>query len=243
MLPTATLLVFTRAPEADSRRHPILPRRLRQLETDLRSQCLAEILAAGREGGLALAVASDAELPLPDEVERYEQRGESFATRLAQAVATVETERPGRPLVLVGSDLPGFRRAHLDATLTRLGDDPRAVVVGPSPDGGIYLLAAARPLAALLPRVDWCREHTCAHLLALLAAQGLRVELLPPLADLDRPRDLGRLLALARAAGLDRRLGERLLAAVRAACRALPVGSPRPAHVAVRIHRRRGPPA
>ncbi len=66
------------------------------------------------------------------------------------------------------------------------------MVVGPSPDGGIYLLASCRPLDRILARVPWRRRQTIDALLAALAAAGLPVSLLEPLADLDRPQDLAR---------------------------------------------------
>lgn len=240
----ATLLVFTLGPEADSRRRPVLPARLRPLERDLRSHCLAEVLAAGRSCGLDLVVATDTRLDLPDDVESREQCGSGFAARLASALAAVEEPRPDKPLILVGADLPGFSSAHLEAALDHLRRDPEAVVVGPSPDGGFYLLATGRPLAPLLGRIDWCRETTRAQLLERLAAAGREVHMLPLLADLDRPSDLGHLLTLARFALLDRRLVERLLRALERTCRALLPRDPRPrARAPAFVHPRRGPPA
>ena len=240
----ATLLVFTLGPEADSRRRPVLPRRLRPVERVLRTHCLDRILGAGRACGMDLVVASDSRLDLPADVECRRQHGRGFAARLRSALESVEPPRPDRPLVLVGADLPGFSSDHLDAALARLHRDPESVVLGPSPDGGIYLLATGRPLEGLLERVDWCRPSTRAQLSELLAAAGRRVTLLPLLADLDRPADLTRLLALAGSAAVDRRLVERLLTALRQACRALaPPVDRRWVHALVRVHPRRGPPA
>ncbi len=247
--PAATLLVFTLGPAADSRRRPLLPQRLGSLERDLRWRCLDGILDAGRDCGLDLAVATDAELDLPADVRRFEQSGRTFAARLAGAVRCAESSRQNQPLVLVGADLPGLGRAHLDDALARLTADPDAVVVGPSPDGGVYLIAARRPLSGLFERVDWCRKHTCAHLVEILAARGRRVVLLPPLADLDRPGDLARLLTSGlltsgRSALLDRRLLRALRAALRRLCRPIAACQiPLPRLALVRLNPHRGPPA
>lgn len=240
----AILLVFTLGPEADSRRRPVLPRRLRTLERDLRSRCLDDILAAGRDTGLELAVATDATLELPADVRRFEQHGSGFGSRLESVVAEVEASRPGQPMVLVGADLPGFSRTHLEGALDRLAADPEAVVVGPSPDGGVYLVAAEGDLAPLLGRVDWCRKHTCSHLVELLASAGRDVVLLPPLADLDRPRDLAGLLSQARSTVLDLRLARTIRAALRLICRApQPAPTPLPRLALMRSNPHRGPPA
>ncbi|HEX5759699.1 MAG TPA: DUF2064 domain-containing protein [Thermoanaerobaculia bacterium] len=93
------------------------------------------------------------------------------------------------PLVVVGADTPGLAAAHLERALALLAARPDAVVVGPSPDGGLYLLAASRPIPGLAA-VRWCGAEALASLLATLRASGRPVELLPPLADLDNPADL-----------------------------------------------------
>ena len=67
-------------------------------------------------------------------------------------------------------------------------------MIGPSPDGGFYLLAAARPLDEALGGVRWCGAHARADLVEALERVGRTVHLLEPLADLDRPRDLDALL-------------------------------------------------
>ncbi|MDX1645147.1 MAG: DUF2064 domain-containing protein [Thermoanaerobaculia bacterium] len=240
----ATLLVFTLGPAADSRRRPVLPPRLGGLERGLRWGCLGGILDAGRDCGVDLAVATDADLDLPADVRRVEQSGRTFAARLAGAVRRAESSRPDRPLVVVGADLPGFRRTHLDDALARLADDPDAVVVGPSPDGGVYLIAARRPLAGVFERVEWCREHTRSHLIEVLARRGHRVVLLPPLADLDRPGDLAHLLAGDRSSGFGPRLARALREALRRLCRpiaACEISLPR--LDLLRLNPHRGPPA
>ncbi len=119
------------------------------------------------------------------------------------------------------------------------------MVLGPSPDGGCYLIAATQPIDHLLGQVPWCCRDTLAKLRAALIADGFEVDLLEPLADLDQPSDLDRLLSTA-AAALSRRwwaLLDRLrdlLAALRAPAVPSLLGCPRPAIVPVRVGR--GPP-
>jgi hypothetical protein len=71
------------------------------------------------------------------------------------------------------------------------------VVLGPSPDGGFYLLATARPLREL-SGLPWQRSDTLAQLLAALRQNARSVTLLAPLRDLDRPQDLTRWLGRCR---------------------------------------------
>jgi 2-phospho-L-lactate guanylyltransferase (CobY/MobA/RfbA family) len=184
---TPTLLVFTLGAPAERARRPLLPRRLAALEVGMRRACAEEALAAGRDAGLATAVCSPAPLGL-DADRELPQRDGPFGARLEAAMAEAFAGGAA-PLVVVGADTPGLAAAHVERALALLAARPDAVVVGPSPDGGLYLLAAAGPIPDLAA-VRWCRAETLASLLAALRAAGRPVELLPPLADLDRPADL-----------------------------------------------------
>ena len=92
--------------------------------------------------------------------------------------------------MVVGSDAPELEPRHVADALAHLEERPDGLVVGPSPDGGFYLLAAARPLDELLAEVAWLQGDTLASLLAAAQARGIEVSLLAPLADLDRAADL-----------------------------------------------------
>src|SRR5436305_1386796 len=187
-----TLLVFTLGAPRESARRRLAPAGLQGMETALRQACFDAALAAGRACGCRLTVCSPERGRLPEGVEHLPQRGGDFGARLEGACAAVGRRRG--PLVVVGTDVPGLADRHLREALDLLAGDPRRVVLGPSPDGGVYLLAAA---AALPPLGDvrWCRPTTLADLSGVLAAAGREVVLLAPLADLDRPADLDRLLA------------------------------------------------
>lgn len=244
----STLLVFTLGARAEGRRRRLLPPRLRSREEALYDACLDEALAAGRGAGCRLEVSSPGVFDLPADVGRRPQTSGCFGERLAAAFDAAGPS-PEEPVVAVGTDTPGLRPEHVARALGLLGDPAGRgacgdrVVVGPSPDGGLYLLAASRPLGELLRRVPWRRSRTLAALRRTLVRAGLEVELLPPLADLDRPADLEGWLARGDAAPSDpalRRLAAtlaRLLAALRRPL--LPTPSPglRPAPVPVRSGR------
>lgn len=240
--PAPTLLVFTLGEECESRRRHLLPATHRPLERRLHRACLD----AGRSAGLRLEVSSPVDFRLPGDVRRRRQRGADFGTRLRGALSEAFAEGSG-PVVVVGSDVPGLGPEHLRRALSALDEDPERVVIGPSPDGGCYLLAAARPLGGALAGVRWCCRETLASLRWALCREGRSVVLLPPLADLDRRADLERWLATARRRTADawhRRLARlaRLLAdlrrpaaaIVRPALRPLPGAGAAPARPAAR---------
>ncbi len=187
-----TLLVFTLGAARESARRKLAPAGLQGMETALRQACFDAVLAAGRACGCRLAVCSPERGRLPAGVEHLPQRGADFGARLEGACAAVGRRRG--PLVVVGTDVPGLGDRHLREALDLLADDPRRVVLGPSPDGGVYLLAAAAALPPLA-EVRWCRPTTLSDLSRVLAAAGREVVLLEPLADLDRAADLDRFLA------------------------------------------------
>jgi|GEM_PF-953478 len=258
-----TLLVFTLGARVDGRRKRLLPAALRDRETALYRACLEEALAAGRGAGCRLEVCSPAGIDLPADAATVHQRGDGFGDRFAHAFDTA-LRRTGGPVVAVGTDTPGLERAHVERALAVLagaagGAPPGAdgargrVVIGPSPDGGLYLLASSRPLGDLLRRVRWCRRTTLHQLRRLLRQAGFAITLIEPLADLDRRSDLERWLAhrgprpATRPDGGPHRPTDRAARAITDALAArrrpaVPLAVNRPATVAAPVCRGRAPP-
>lgn len=184
-----TLLVFTLSPAGESARRRLLPKRFGHLERMLHRRSLDAALSAGRTNRCRLEVSSPHPVALDPDVELVGQSGRAFGERFRDAVRAARGRAEG-PLLVVGSDAPGLTGGHVTQALERLGEDRGRVVVGPSLDGGFYLLATNRPLDAELAHVRWCSRDTLRTLLAALHASGLEVSMLEPLRDLDRVRDL-----------------------------------------------------
>ncbi len=251
MLKTPTLLVFTLGAARDAERRRLLPASLRELEVGVHEACLEAALDAGRACGCRLEVCSPAHLDLPEDVRYTGQEGCGLGPRLERALGDAFGRSEG-PVLVVGTDVPGLGARHLARALESLAADPDRVVLGPSPDGGFYLLAASRPIAflgtdGLGTAVHWCRPDTLRSLVRALRAAGRPVTLLDPLEDLDRPADLDRWLA-ARGAQASREIRWRALIsllrhALAAARRPLPLAASRvrPAFAAATAGR--SPPA
>lgn len=188
-----TLLVFTLGAKHESRRRHLLPEPLNTLEDRLHQACLDSALEAGRAVGCRLEVSSPFRFSLPSDVHHREQQGKDFGCRLEGATKRAFEELGNQPLLLVGSDVPELSAGHLRRALDALHEDRDRVVVGPSPDGGFYLLAASRPVA--LSHVRWRCKETLRSLKRALRRQGRPVVMLPPLVDLDRRSDLERWLS------------------------------------------------
>jgi hypothetical protein len=212
-----TLLVFTLGSPAESIRRGLLPAGERALERELWDACLTAALDAGRACGCRLEVCSPAPLALPPGTVHVGQQEGPFGARLEGALRDAFARGAGDgPVVVVGTDVPGLAARHVERALAALADDPDRVVLGPSPDGGFYLLACRRPIDGLAGATPWRGRRTLRGLVRSLRAAGRAVELLEPLRDLDRAADLERWLATKALTespwrGLARRL-ERLLA-------------------------------
>jgi len=189
MHPMPTLLVFTLGADRERARRSLLPHELRAMEIGVRQGCLETALAAGRVCGCRLEICSPSPIALSPDVQNVAQEGPDFGSRLERAMLAA-FGRGADPVVIVGTDVPGLAARHVSRALALLADDPDAVVIGPSPDGGFYLLALRRPIAGLGSATRWCRRDTLRGLLRALRAAGREVVLLEPLADLDRRTDL-----------------------------------------------------
>lgn len=91
-------------------------------------------------------------------------------------------------VVIVGSDLPGLTAELLRRAFAAL--EEREAVVGPSADGGYWLLGLRRTLPALFERMPWSTPAVLPRTLERLRAAGIEPAVLPTLRDVDRAEDL-----------------------------------------------------
>lgn len=87
----------------------------------------------------------------------------------------------------IGTDCIEIDAPIFDETWTALGEHD--VVLGPSEDGGYYLIALAAPCPPLFHGIAWSGASVLADTLARAAAAGLRVHRLPVRLDVDTEED------------------------------------------------------
>jgi rSAM/selenodomain-associated transferase 2/rSAM/selenodomain-associated transferase 1 len=92
-----------------------------------------------------------------------------------------------RKVVLVGTDIPDLRQAHLQEAFEGLRDND--VVIGPSTDGGYWLIGMNRPLD-VFGGVEWGSDGVLHQTLSVANSKGLKYRLLGPLLDIDTVEDL-----------------------------------------------------
>jgi hypothetical protein len=95
-------------------------------------------------------------------------------------------------VVLIGSDLPTLPTTYVGAALAWLNSGRDGVVLGPSQDGGYYLIGLTRWLAQLFEHIPWGTPLVLKRTLEVAARLGMVVELLPSWYDVDSARDLRR---------------------------------------------------
>jgi glycosyltransferase A (GT-A) superfamily protein (DUF2064 family) len=91
-------------------------------------------------------------------------------------------------VAIVGTDAPGVSRTTASEALSAL--DTADVVIGPTDDGGYYLIALRAPRPGLFAGIEWSTPGVRGQTLARAAAAGLSVHELGQLRDVDTLEDL-----------------------------------------------------
>lgn len=133
-----------------------------------------------------------AELALPEAIAVSHQRGSDLGERLASAFVELLSGPVDRAVVM-GSDCPDLGPALLGEAFTALGD--RDLVLGPTRDGGYYLVGLRQPTPDLFEGVSWGTDQVLTQTLERAERLGLGVGRLAVLDDIDTPEDLVRLVA------------------------------------------------
>lgn len=116
------------------------------------------------------------------------QRGTDLGDRLANAHADVADAYPARPVLQIGMDTPQLTPVQLGAAVHRLAQSD--ALLGPAIDGGWWALGLHNPRhAAVLTTVPMSTALTGHHTITALHRQGLRIDPLPVLRDVDEWSD------------------------------------------------------
>ncbi|HTE21042.1 MAG TPA: TIGR04282 family arsenosugar biosynthesis glycosyltransferase [Armatimonadota bacterium] len=97
------------------------------------------------------------------------------------------------PVAIIGSDSPDLPPGLVEEAFKTLEEDAADVVVGPTVDGGYYLIAARQAHAALFRDIPWSTPAVLAATVERAEQAGLRLRLLPIWEDVDEIDDLYRL--------------------------------------------------
>lgn len=97
-------------------------------------------------------------------------------------------------IVLIGADLMPLPLEYFAQAYDYLdGPQPR-VVLGPSRDGGYYLVGLNRPMPAMFENMTWSHDQVFTQTVTRLADRGIETRQLPSWFDVDTPDDLQTLM-------------------------------------------------
>lgn len=129
---------------------------------------------------------------LPPDFFLVPQRGNDFGDRLYFAMEDLFACRFASAC-LIDSDSPTVPASAYAQAVERLSAPGDRVVLGPTEDGGYYLIGLKQPHAALFERIDWSTERVFEQTVQRAAEIGVSVEFLPIGFDVDDRASLERL--------------------------------------------------
>jgi len=89
--------------------------------------------------------------------------------------------------VIIGSDCLGITQQLIEQAYTHL--DFHDVVIGPSEDGGFYLLGMNVLIPELFQNIPWSTDQVLPEIVKILQQKRLLYKLLPTLRDIDTQED------------------------------------------------------
>ena len=118
-----------------------------------------------------------------------EQKGNSFGSRFVNAIQEV-FDKGFSNIITIGNDTPQLTTSHLNTAAAQL--EANKFVIGPSTDGGFYLMGLERSQfdAATFLDLPWQSSKLCRSLEAVLTETYTEIVKLEVLNDLDGFKDL-----------------------------------------------------
>jgi rSAM/selenodomain-associated transferase 1 len=114
------------------------------------------------------------------------QQGEDLGQRMSAAFENLLKNH--RSVVIIGCDLPELTSALISNAFNALQSND--VVIGPSCDGGYYLIGLNKETPDLFKEISWSTEKVLNQTLEKAGRLSLKVQLLDQLRDIDTLEDL-----------------------------------------------------
>jgi rSAM/selenodomain-associated transferase 1 len=122
----------------------------------------------------------------------FAQRGQSLGECMSHAFEHLFASG-FENIILIGSDLPTLPVKIFQQAYAELEKSAVDVVLGPSADGGYYLIGMNRMITAIFDDIGWSSADVLCQTIQKLDDLGLKHELLSEWYDIDTAKDLERL--------------------------------------------------
>ena len=120
-------------------------------------------------------------------------QGEGDLGQRMQHVFTTLFDKGYSKVILIGTDIPTLPLHHLQEAFTGLEEHP--VVLGPSLDGGYYLLGLQSMIPEIFSDIDWGTDRVLRQTVNRLSDEEIQAIILPLWYDVDTLEDLDFLVA------------------------------------------------
>jgi rSAM/selenodomain-associated transferase 1 len=129
---------------------------------------------------------------LPTAFSLLPQRGDKFGERLYSALEDL-FKCGFESVCLIDSDSPTVPAENFAEAVELLSTNEDRVVLGPSDDGGYYLIGVKKPHRHLFEQIDWSTERVLSQTMQRATEIGIEIKLLPIGYDVDDGASLRRL--------------------------------------------------
>jgi len=196
-MPVNALAVIAKAPVAGEVKTRLLPAVTAEEAAELSRALLVDQLKHLQEFDAAdfyLAFApDDARLLMenlaPPCFRLFPQEGADLGARMEAAFKRL-FDIGHRNIVLIGGDLPPLPLRYFAEAYAFLATSNQRVVLGPSRDGGYYLVGCNQPTPQIFQGMRWSHSAVLAQTQDKLASLKIDYHLLPTWFDIDTPADL-----------------------------------------------------
>jgi rSAM/selenodomain-associated transferase 1 len=195
------VIVMIKAPRAGAVKTRLTPPLAAEQAASLAVSIAQDVVESLRRAAIALIIAyapADGRAVLETFLRGnflwLEQEGADLGERLERAAAR-GFELGFSPVILLGADSPTLPHAFIAAAIESLAARRCELALGPTEDGGYYLLGLRHPASGLFQKIDWSGPQTYAQTARNAQQLGLRLFELPRWYDVDTPDDLLRLRA------------------------------------------------
>ena len=188
------IILFARDPvlgQVKTRLHPFLdPETILELYTCFLSDSIRKICSVKSADAFIGIYPSDlsgyfSRLQGQFPVQVFMQDGKDLGERMSNAFQQRFNDGYER-VAIIGSDSPSLPVGTMEKAL----NSDKDFIIGPSTDGGYYLVGMAGKPIPVFEGVAWGSDRVLAETLERVKQSGCSLEVLPPWYDVDRPEDL-----------------------------------------------------
>ncbi len=191
--PRQVIVIFTRLPEKGEVKTRLTPPLTSEEAAALQRCMILDALALVGTKKCPIVIAYDPGRgksflrDMGEQVLLIEQRGGSLGERMANALEDVFAAGYS-PALLMGTDIPSLPRYILKDALKVL--EKKDVALGPSIDGGYYLIGMRRLHHGIFRGIRWGTSEVLSQTLSRIKKEGLSCSCLETWYDVDTPEDL-----------------------------------------------------